>query len=358
MEKHWLKLGFTLIEILCVLIIIWIIVGFSTIKVKDSQKKARDMIRKNDLQMIADALISYANDHGHFPSSIYDENIPGQEALTISQVLNKITDWWEYMIDTSQPWKPLIYKPNADRLWNILDGKYIKTTTKWSESSQNEGWSSSSEKKEVDTETLLNDAAKRGTDASTKQVAASIDYAENNMPIGTDANISNWDFAIITQWMCMQSLETYLVDNWYLAKIPNDPSWESVNIQTNICGEWHINWTNANDHTIWNIQECLSAWSEWCAKLCGEWYMYASDWNHFALIAHMESKNGWNYETTACGSCEAAWRCKWTNNKPTSREKTDQLPCDIIDEFTNTFDCIQNTWVVEYNTWEYYFYIY
>lgn len=353
MKKHWLKLGFTLIEILCVLIIIWIIVGFSTIKIKDSQKKARDMIRKNDLQVIADALISYHNDYGHFPSSIYDENIPGKKIISVSDAWRKITDSWA---DFKFSWNKLFYIPSKDTYKNyygmseddLNNGKFFQKTDAGGFGDQMKYeyiWENSSKFWDKNSEKYNN-------------MEQNINKITDELIIPTDFDADGAiEFAVVTQWMCISELKQHLVDNWYLSKIPNDPSWEELNLETNYCIKAGItlgDWVNANSNMNISKNDCYAKGNSGCAKLCKEWYAYVSDWNHFALIAHMESKNAWNYITTACGSCGSG--CN-SENKPT-RTDTEQLPCDIIDEFTNTFDCIQNTWVVEYNTWEYYFYIY
>lgn len=369
MKKYWLKLGFTLIEILCVLIIIWIIVGFSTIKIKDSQKKARDMIRKNDLQMIADALISYNNDYGHFPSSIYDNvsdwiwKTPWQ-ALKIIDALKSLDEWCDYYENGND----ITWEPNEETVIKILnnaDNEIIwKYTTiienAWGSSNQWHEWSVTTK---VDWDSLKKNS-KNNTNSTVSNLVSAANTCENERAKVTRGNNAN--FAIVTQWMCASNLKKYLVNNWYISQIPQDPLLESVHLETNICIEpWTPNkkiditkWVNAND-SWWSLNglECYADTNLWCTQICKAWYVYVSDWEHFALIAHMESKNNWNYETTACGSCEVAWECKPTNEK-TWWTSTEQLPCDITDEFTNTFDCIQNTWVVEYSTWEYYFYIY
>ena len=353
--KFWKKnKWFTFVEILWVLMIIAILLSISVVSFRHSQAKARDVIRKSDLQMIADALISYGNDHWHFPSSIYDN----WQALTISQALNSIVNWWIY-----QPsWRQMKYYPNTNLIQNILwltdeelqnyldkyfDQTYVESVWEWLGVTD---WDSIYTLKES-----INDEDFEG-------IASIIDINESEVPLHTNLKSiqRNMNYTIITQGMCASSLRKYLIDEWYISTIPEDPSWESVNLQTNICTKagQAPHWMNANNPSR-NISagDCLTNTNIWCTQLCKEWYVYISDWEHFALIAHMENENWWNYETTACGSCEIEWKCGSGWNK-TSWTKTDQLPCDITDEFKNTFDCIQENWVVEYSTWEYYFYIY
>lgn len=356
--KPSLKKAFTFIEMLWVLCIVVILISISTIAFRHGQQKARDMVRKNDLQMIADALISYGNDHGHFPSSIYDENKPHTQVNSVVDALNKDSDLRNYKLETNGQIKSNI---NPDFFDGVLDEKYFTTKIEWTSGSVNY-WASASQHRELKVEELENDANENNADTSVKQAAEMIEQGKNRVPV-----IKNMDepenlyYGIITQSMCMSDLQWYLVGNWYLSYIPKDPSWESVKLDTNICVRSNTilwSWINANDKN-WRINrdDCRTIGSTWCAQPCSWWYTYISDWVHFALIARMESKNNWNYETTACGSCAAAWTCGNSGAKPIWTD-TDQLPCDITDEFTNTFDCIKNTGVVEYATWQYYFYIY
>jgi len=350
MKNHKKNRAFTLIEMLGVLAIVALLLSISTISFRHSQAKARDVVRKTDLQMIADALISYANDHGHFPSSIYDN----WQALTISQALNMITEWGVYNSET------LEYYADMDSL-PYLSG--VAANTNLGNADWWGWWWSQTAENKIDLKSLI-EAWETNKDVKDllDTLSSIFDNAEKKAPKKTPWLNNPYDdmnYSIVTQWMCVSLLEKYLVKEWYMSNIPQDPSWESINLQTNICSEqWNMsNWTNAN-YTWRSINAWCYAWTNsWCTQICKEWYVYVSDGEHFALIAHMENENGWNYETTSCWSCEIAWECKHTENK-TRRTKTDQLPCDITDEFTNTFECIQENWVVEYSTWEYYFYIY
>jgi len=355
MKNHKKNRAFTLIEMLGVLAIVALLLSISTISFRHSQAKARDVVRKTDLQMIADALISYANDHGHFPSSIYDN----WQALTIPQALNMVADGWYYKAS----WLEMLFYPDEEILKNILwisptenmDPEYFESTTIWSTDIWTMGWSYSRVIYRLKDSITNNDTF--------DSISSIIEDAEKDAPIATNLKPGkrNMNYSIVTQWMCASRLKEYLVDEWYISTIPSDPSWESVNLQTNICADPDAikKWINANDpwRSIQWWWECQASTNLWCTKLCQEWYMYVSDWIHFALIAHMESENWWNYETAACGLCKV--NCVGGEDKLSHTwTKTDQLPCDIMDEFRNTYDCIKENWVVEYSTWEYYFYIY
>jgi type II secretion system protein G len=60
--------GFTLIEILIVMVIIGILAAIGIGSFQSSQIKARDASRKSDLQQIGKALEAYYNDKGEYPS--------------------------------------------------------------------------------------------------------------------------------------------------------------------------------------------------------------------------------------------------------------------------------------------------
>lgn len=356
-KKRW----FTLVEMICVIAIMWIVISLTTINVRNSQAAARDIVRKTDLQLIANALISYNEDHWHFPTSIYD-----WQTWSISAALNLITSWWEFD-ENCKYHATLEYLPiSKDELSWIISVIREKNTNN---NAEEDGWWDTINftkitKSDIDSYVLKN----------LKSIESIFTEKEKDTPLPNTWWLDSWawtwcDFNITTQWMCASSLTTYLVDNWYIQHIPTDPKWSSVNLQTNICfkSDTDIQWKNAND-PIWfkdnNTDDCYASTNSWCTQICKEWYTYISDWEHFALIAHMEWENAWNYETTACGSCALAWTCdnenpEQQNRRETKkRDKTYQLPCDLTDEFTNTYECMINSWLVEYNTWEYYFYIY
>ena len=69
--------GFTLIELLVVIAILAILVVSGIASFTSSQKKSRDIRRKNDLRQISLALESYYNDFGSFPKADGSGNIMG-----------------------------------------------------------------------------------------------------------------------------------------------------------------------------------------------------------------------------------------------------------------------------------------
>ena len=63
-----MKKGFTLLELLVVMMLIGILVAIGTGGFVQTQIKARDAQRKNDLGQLQRALESYLNDHGRYPA--------------------------------------------------------------------------------------------------------------------------------------------------------------------------------------------------------------------------------------------------------------------------------------------------
>jgi prepilin-type N-terminal cleavage/methylation domain-containing protein len=62
--------GFTLMELLVVMVIIGILAGIVGSNFVSSQMKGRDTKRKSDLAQIAKAVEFYTNDHGNYPEGI------------------------------------------------------------------------------------------------------------------------------------------------------------------------------------------------------------------------------------------------------------------------------------------------
>lgn len=69
--------GFTLIEILVVMVIIGILATLGVGSFQTSQQKSRDARRKSDLRQIGLALEAYYNDYGQYPLSTADNRING-----------------------------------------------------------------------------------------------------------------------------------------------------------------------------------------------------------------------------------------------------------------------------------------
>jgi len=64
------KQGFTLIELMLVMVILGILVAIGTVAFTSSMKKGRDTTRKGNLRAITNALELYYNDNGRYPADI------------------------------------------------------------------------------------------------------------------------------------------------------------------------------------------------------------------------------------------------------------------------------------------------
>jgi type II secretion system protein G len=63
-----MKKGFTLIELMVVIVILGILVSIGTFAFQSSQQKSRDARRKADLYQVTRALEMYENDNGAYPA--------------------------------------------------------------------------------------------------------------------------------------------------------------------------------------------------------------------------------------------------------------------------------------------------
>ncbi len=68
MKMQQRKTGFTLIELLLVIIIMGVLIVIGLTSFMSSQKKSRDVKRKQDVRQIAIALEAYYNDKGKYPT--------------------------------------------------------------------------------------------------------------------------------------------------------------------------------------------------------------------------------------------------------------------------------------------------
>ncbi len=71
-----MKKGFTLIELVVVIVIISILATFIGVSYTTSLRRGRDARRKADLRLIKSALESYRQDHGHYPVTLEWETSP------------------------------------------------------------------------------------------------------------------------------------------------------------------------------------------------------------------------------------------------------------------------------------------
>ncbi len=138
MNKQKTQRGFTLMELLIVIILLGILIAAGISSFTSSLKKSRDSRRKNDLRQIAISLETFNNDNGHYPLSNAEGQILGcTDGVSICTWGNSFQDATTiYMIqlpaDTSISQRYFYYSPDGTyfqlfaRLENTLDSDVPK----------------------------------------------------------------------------------------------------------------------------------------------------------------------------------------------------------------------------------------
>ncbi len=95
------KRGFTIVELLIVIVVIAILAAITIVAYNGIQARARDASRKSDIEVIAKALEMYYIDNGKFPGS------PSQTggSTTINSGWSTTADGsWQALVNTLQPY--------------------------------------------------------------------------------------------------------------------------------------------------------------------------------------------------------------------------------------------------------------
>lgn len=105
------KRAFTLVEMLIVIVIIWLLASALLPKIAGMQSKARDTVRKADIQSVATALQQYNMDNGSYPQT--------------AQTVKDLGSWDLAVYLTKVP-----KDPKADREFDGM-ADISKTATRW-----------------------------------------------------------------------------------------------------------------------------------------------------------------------------------------------------------------------------------
>ncbi len=76
MPKNSQQSGFTMIEILVVLVVISLIMGIIFVFIPDARRQSRDKERQSDIDTLHSRLEEYYQDHGGYPSAISTSVFP------------------------------------------------------------------------------------------------------------------------------------------------------------------------------------------------------------------------------------------------------------------------------------------
>lgn len=101
MDLHKNKNGFTLVELLIVIVVIAILAAISIVAYSNIQQRARNSIRAQDITSIQKALELYRAEHGQYPPS----EAPGANALPAGFISPySTTAAYSYSVATDDSW--------------------------------------------------------------------------------------------------------------------------------------------------------------------------------------------------------------------------------------------------------------
>lgn len=110
MSGHQKNSGFTIVELLIVIVVVAILAAITIVAYSGIQNQAKDAIVKNDMNTVSKALEFFYVDNGRYPSSTSDYAAVKATGLTIRRH-DTATNSMLYCIDTANPnaWMLLAY---------------------------------------------------------------------------------------------------------------------------------------------------------------------------------------------------------------------------------------------------------
>ncbi len=94
--------GFTLIELMVVIVIMGILVSIGTFAFQSSQKKSRDSRRKSDLDQVTKALEMYNTDVGNYPSGGTVATTDAGKIIGCGDTTKVVCNWGESFSNTTK----------------------------------------------------------------------------------------------------------------------------------------------------------------------------------------------------------------------------------------------------------------
>lgn len=96
------KKGFTLVELMVVIVIMGVLVSIGTFAFQSSQKKSRDSRRKSDLDQITKALEMYNTDVGNYPAGGAAATADAGKIIGCGDTVKVACNWGEGFVNTTK----------------------------------------------------------------------------------------------------------------------------------------------------------------------------------------------------------------------------------------------------------------